>query len=88
MERIASGGIISNMSAGEGLVCRFNGPGTVFMQNKKPNSGLGVHECPQRRLDDSCVYLKFVVREAVDLGMSSCVEISVALWSTISGVTC
>ena len=25
LERIASGGIISNMSAGEGLVCKFTG---------------------------------------------------------------
>jgi len=36
MERIASGGIISNMSAGEGLVCKFTGPGTVFMQTRNP----------------------------------------------------
>ena len=36
MERIASGGIISNLSAGEGLVCRFTGPGTVFMQTRNP----------------------------------------------------
>jgi uncharacterized protein (AIM24 family) len=27
LERIASGGIISNFSAGEGLVCKFTGPG-------------------------------------------------------------
>ncbi len=26
------GGIISGMHAGEGLVCRFTGPGTVFIQ--------------------------------------------------------
>jgi uncharacterized protein (AIM24 family) len=25
IERVASGGIISNMSAGEGLVCKFTG---------------------------------------------------------------
>jgi uncharacterized protein (AIM24 family) len=36
MERIASGGIISNISAGEGLVCKFTGPGTVFMQTRNP----------------------------------------------------
>ncbi|PSN67948.1 DUF124-domain-containing protein [Corynespora cassiicola Philippines] len=36
MERVASGGIISNMSAGEGLVCKFTGPGTVFMQTRNP----------------------------------------------------
>lgn len=36
LERIASGGIISNLSAGEGLVCKFTGPGTVFMQTRNP----------------------------------------------------
>ncbi|GAB7358748.1 hypothetical protein MBLNU230_g3977t1 [Neophaeotheca triangularis] len=36
LERIASGGIISNFSAGEGLVCKFSGPGTVFMQTRNP----------------------------------------------------
>jgi uncharacterized protein (AIM24 family) len=34
LERVASGGIISNMMAGEGLVCKFTGPGTVFMQTR------------------------------------------------------
>lgn len=29
LERIASGGIISNLSASEGLVCKFTGPGYV-----------------------------------------------------------
>ncbi|CAK1357595.1 hypothetical protein CB0940_07693 [Cercospora beticola] len=38
MERVASGGIISNMSAGEGLVCKFSGPGTVFMQTRSPTA--------------------------------------------------
>lgn len=34
LERVASGGIISNYTAGEGLVCKFTGPGTVFMQTR------------------------------------------------------
>jgi uncharacterized protein (AIM24 family) len=34
MERVASGGIISNIAAAEGLVCKFTGPGTVFMQTR------------------------------------------------------
>ncbi|KAF2729642.1 DUF124-domain-containing protein [Polyplosphaeria fusca] len=34
LERVASGGIISNMASGEGLVCKFTGPGTVFMQTR------------------------------------------------------
>lgn len=36
IERVASGGIVSNMAAGEGLVCKFSGPGTVFMQTRNP----------------------------------------------------
>ncbi|EGE77357.2 hypothetical protein BDDG_00294 [Blastomyces dermatitidis ATCC 18188] len=38
MERIASGGIISGMSAGEGLVCKFTGPGTVYLQTRNPSA--------------------------------------------------
>ncbi|OLN85871.1 Uncharacterized protein CCHL11_05444 [Colletotrichum chlorophyti] len=34
MERVASGGIISGVASGEGLVCKFTGPGTVFMQTR------------------------------------------------------
>jgi uncharacterized protein (AIM24 family) len=34
LERVASGGIVSNVMAGEGLVCKFTGPGTVFMQTR------------------------------------------------------
>lgn len=34
LERVASGGIISGLSSGEGLVCKFTGPGTVFMQTR------------------------------------------------------
>ncbi|KAF1938546.1 DUF124-domain-containing protein [Clathrospora elynae] len=34
LERVSSGGIISNMASGEGLVCKFTGPGTVFMQTR------------------------------------------------------
>ncbi|OKL56719.1 hypothetical protein UA08_08035 [Talaromyces atroroseus] len=45
MERVASGGIISALSAGEGVACRFNGPGTVYMQTRNVkafNAHLGV----------------------------------------------
>ncbi|KAK4946005.1 hypothetical protein LTR10_014807 [Elasticomyces elasticus] len=34
LERVASGGIISGLSSGEGLVCKFTGPGTVYMQTR------------------------------------------------------
>ena len=36
IERVASGGIISGLAAGEGLVCKFSGPGTVFLQTRNP----------------------------------------------------
>ncbi|KAJ6783730.1 hypothetical protein PWT90_11060 [Aphanocladium album] len=34
LERVASGGIISNFASAEGLVCKFTGPGTVYMQTR------------------------------------------------------
>lgn len=34
MERVTSGGIISGFASGEGLVCKFTGPGTVFIQTR------------------------------------------------------
>lgn len=36
LERVASGGIISALGSGEGLVCKFTGPGTVFLQTRNP----------------------------------------------------
>ena len=36
MERVASGGIIAGFASGEGLVCKFTGPGTVFIQTRNP----------------------------------------------------
>ena len=38
IERVASGGIISSLSASEGLVCRFTGPGTIFFQTRSPEA--------------------------------------------------
>jgi len=38
IERVASGGIMSNMASSEGLVCRFTGPGTVFLQTRNPTA--------------------------------------------------
>ena len=34
LERVASGGIISSLASAEGLVCKFTGPGTVFLQTR------------------------------------------------------
>ncbi|KAJ4133607.1 hypothetical protein NW768_005195 [Fusarium equiseti] len=34
MERVASGGIISGLASAEGLVCKFTGPGTVYLQTR------------------------------------------------------
>lgn len=36
LERVASGGIVSHLTSGEGLVCKFTGPGTVFLQTRNP----------------------------------------------------
>ncbi|KAG6099747.1 hypothetical protein E4U30_006056 [Claviceps sp. LM220 group G6] len=38
LERVASGGIISNLASAEGLVCKFTGPGTVFIQTRNPKA--------------------------------------------------
>lgn len=46
MERAASGGIVSAVSSREGLVCKFKGPGTVFLQSRNPQmlaEWLGAH---------------------------------------------
>lgn len=34
LERVASGGFISGFATAEGLVCKFTGPGTVFIQTR------------------------------------------------------
>ncbi|EXJ89863.1 hypothetical protein A1O3_02930 [Capronia epimyces CBS 606.96] len=38
LERVASGGIISGVASGEGLVCKFSGPGTVYMQTRNAHA--------------------------------------------------
>ncbi|KAJ5115955.1 hypothetical protein N7456_000303 [Penicillium angulare] len=38
LERIASGGIFSSLSSGEGLACKFTGPGTVYFQTRNVNA--------------------------------------------------
>ena len=38
IERAASGGIISGLSSGEGLACKFMGPGTVYLQTRNLNA--------------------------------------------------
>lgn len=40
MERIntAGGGFLSGHHTGEGMVCRFTGPGTVYIQSRNPES--------------------------------------------------
>lgn len=38
LERVASGGFISGFAAAEGLVCKFTGPGTVFIQTRNAKS--------------------------------------------------
>ncbi|KAF3390264.1 Uncharacterized protein F1880_009238 [Penicillium rolfsii] len=41
IERVASGGIISGLSSGEGLACKFEGPGTVYLQTRNLNAFAG-----------------------------------------------
>ena len=36
MARVAGGGFISGISSGEGLACKFVGPGTIFLQTRNP----------------------------------------------------
>ncbi|KAJ5725847.1 uncharacterized protein N7483_007204 [Penicillium malachiteum] len=38
IERVASGGLISGFTAGEGLSCKFTGPGTVYLQTRNLNA--------------------------------------------------
>ncbi|KAJ5459762.1 uncharacterized protein N7458_001314 [Penicillium daleae] len=38
IERVASGGIISGFSSGEGLACKFKGPGSVYLQTRNLNA--------------------------------------------------
>lgn len=38
MARSASGGLVSGFAAGEGLVCKFKGPGSVYLQTRNLNA--------------------------------------------------
>lgn len=39
LERISTtGGLLSGINTGEGMVCRFRGPGTVYIQTRNPHS--------------------------------------------------
>ena len=53
MERVASGGLISGFASSEGLVCKFTGPGTVFIQTRNAvsfDSSLGECICDEHLL--------------------------------------
>ncbi|KAK0741222.1 tryptophan RNA-binding attenuator protein-like domain-containing protein [Schizothecium vesticola] len=41
LERVASGGLMSGFASAEGLVCKFTGPGTVFIQTRNAKSFSG-----------------------------------------------
>ncbi|KAK3325207.1 tryptophan RNA-binding attenuator protein-like domain-containing protein [Apodospora peruviana] len=41
LERVASGGLISGFASAEGLVCKFTGPGTVFIQTRNARAFTG-----------------------------------------------
>lgn len=38
LERAASGGIMSGLTSAEGLICKFTGPGTLFIQTRNPTA--------------------------------------------------
>lgn len=37
MEKASKKGWISSFTSGEGLVCRFKGPGKIFIQTRNPD---------------------------------------------------
>lgn len=41
IEKASSGGFLSSLKSGEGLVCRFKGPGTVLIQTRNPEGFTG-----------------------------------------------
>ncbi|MBQ9378015.1 MAG: TIGR00266 family protein [Schwartzia sp.] len=41
IEKASSGGFFSSLKSGEGLVCRFRGPGTVLIQTRNPEGFTG-----------------------------------------------
>lgn len=41
IERIKGGGFISRAATDEGLVCRFTGPGTIYIQTRNPENLIG-----------------------------------------------
>ncbi|KAG8951030.1 hypothetical protein FRC04_006891 [Tulasnella sp. 424] len=41
IERIKGGGFISRAATDEGLVCRFTGPGTIYIQTRNPEALVG-----------------------------------------------
>lgn len=38
LERASSGGLLSTVATGEGLICKFTGPGTVYLQTRNAAS--------------------------------------------------
>ena len=38
IEKASSSGWLSSITSGEGLVCRFRGPGVVLIQTRNPQS--------------------------------------------------
>lgn len=36
LEKLKTGGIMSRLASGEWFVCRFTGPGTIYLQTRNP----------------------------------------------------
>lgn len=75
MQRVASGGIISGFSSGEGLACKFVGPGTVYLQTRNLNAfgaQIKVSTASGWALQVRCLLHLYYLQQAV---VSNCIAI-------------
>lgn len=76
MERVVSGGIIAGLASGEGLVCKFTGPGTVFLQTRNPVSSVLL----------SCLFLLLLLGgQGRHFMLTTSVSPTESLWSVHGG---
>jgi hypothetical protein len=79
LERVASGGIVSGLASGEGLVCKFTGPGTVFLQTRNAVSESRTHRSAMMLTTKGC--FRSVVAGKSDNGVNGDVRtFMVELW--------
>lgn len=90
LERVASGGIMSNFASGEGLVCKFTGPGTVFIQTRNAVSSTSYGQFRRRALTAIsegiyCVHGRAVNPGVMGLELGWTWMVSVTCWMLFSG---